>query len=177
MSHISRQRIKRLIKEEILPDHDFSYFDTCVDYIKGKLTFKVRNAKVDRCTESLGGIHIDICGSFTPPTLGGYKYFITFIDDYSRYGFFKLISEKSNSLEAFKAFKVKFELQQGKKIKVVYFDRGGKYYDIYDEMGRNLGPFEKYLHECGIDAQYTMHGTSQHNGIVERRNRTLLDMM
>ena len=89
MGHISRQRIERLIKDEILSDIDFSYFDTCVDCIKGKLTVKVRNAKIDRCTELLGVIHTDICGPFTPPAMGGYKYFITFIDDYSHYGFFQ----------------------------------------------------------------------------------------
>ena len=50
LGHISRQIMERLIKDEILPNLDFSDFDTCVDYIKGKLTAKVRNAKIDRCT-------------------------------------------------------------------------------------------------------------------------------
>ena len=53
LGHISRQRIERLIKDEILPDLDFSDFDIYVDYIKGKLTAKVRNAKIDRCIELL----------------------------------------------------------------------------------------------------------------------------
>ena len=109
--------------------------------------------------------------------MGGYIYFIMFIDDYSHYGFFELIREKSDSLEAFKAFKAKVELQQGKKIKVVHSDKGGEYYGSYDEMGHNHRPFEKYLQECGIDAQYTMSGTPQQNGIAERRNRTLLGMV
>ena len=142
LGHISRQRMEKLIKDEILSDLDFSDFDTYVDCIKGKLTTKVGNAKVDRCTELLGVIHTDICGSFTPLTMGGQKYFITFIDDYSRYGFVELISEKSDSLEVFKAFKARVELQQGKKIKVVHYDRGGEYYGRYDEMGRNPRPFE-----------------------------------
>ena len=81
MGHIYRQRMERLIKDEILPDLDFLDFDTCIDSIKGKLTTKVRNAKIDRCIEFLGVIHTYICGSFTPHTMGGYKYFITFIDD------------------------------------------------------------------------------------------------
>ena len=42
-------------------------------------------------------IHTDICGSFIPLTMGGHKYFITFIDDYSRYGFVELIRETSSS--------------------------------------------------------------------------------
>ena len=107
LGHISKQIIERLIKDEILLDLDFLDFDTCVDCIKGKLTVQVRNAKANRCTELFGVIHTYICGSFTP-AMGGYKYFITFIDDYSRYGFVKLIHEKFDSLEA---FKTKVELQ------------------------------------------------------------------
>ena len=90
LSHIYRQRIERLIKDEILPDLDFIDFDKCVDCIKGKLTTKVRNAKIDRCTELLRVIYKDICGSFTPLAMGGNKYFIAFIDDYFPYGFVDL---------------------------------------------------------------------------------------
>ena len=111
LGRISKQRMKRLIKNEILLDLDFSNFDTCVDCIKGKLIAKVRNAKVDKCTELLRVIHTDICGSFTLLALGGHKYFITFIDDHSRYDFVELIREKSDSSEAFKVFKAKVELQ------------------------------------------------------------------
>ena len=176
LGHISRQRMQRLIKDEILQDLDLLGFDTYVDCIKGKLTAKVRNAKVDRGIELLGVIHTYICRLFTPFALGGHKYFITFIDDYSCYGFVELICEKSDSLEAFKAFKAKVELQQEKKIKVFHYDRGGEYYGRYDETERNPRPFAKHLQQCGIDAQYTMPDTPQHNGIVEMRNHTLLDM-
>ena len=71
--------MERLIKDEILQDLDFLDFDTCVDCIKGELTTKVRNAKIDRCIELLGVIHTNVYGSFTPFDMGGYKYFITFI--------------------------------------------------------------------------------------------------
>ena len=102
-----------------------------------------------------------MCGLFTPPTMGGHTYFITFIDDYSHYGFVEPICEKSNSFEACEAFKAKVELQQGKKIKVVHSNIGGEYYGRYDETGRNPRPFMKYVQVCGIDAQYTMFGTPQ----------------
>ena len=130
LGHISKQRIERLIKDEIIPYLDFSYFDTYVECIKGKRTAKAKNVKIDRCTELLGVIHTDICGSFTYLAMGGHKYFITFIDDYSRYGFVESICEKFDSLEVFKA---KVELQQGKKIKVIHSDRCGEYYGRYDE--------------------------------------------
>ena len=69
LSHISRQRMERLIKDEILRDPDFSYFDTYVDCVKGKLTAKVRNAKIDRCIKWLGVILKDIYGSLMSPKL------------------------------------------------------------------------------------------------------------
>ena len=56
-------------------------------------------------------------------------------------------------------------------------NRGGEYYGIYDETGWNPGPFAKFLLECDIDARYKMSGIPQQNGIVEKRNHTLLDMV
>ena len=113
MGHISRQIIEKLSKDEIILDLDFTFFDTYVDCIKGKLIAKVMNAKIDRCTKLLRVIYTDICGSLSPLVMCAYKYFITFIDNYSRYGFVELICEK---YEFFEAFKAKVELQQGKKI-------------------------------------------------------------
>ena len=80
-------------------------------------------------------IHTDICELLTSTALGGYRYFITFIDDFSCYGHVELIHEKSDSLVAFKEFKVKMELQKNKKLKVVRSDRGGEFYGRYDETG------------------------------------------
>ncbi|RVX19364.1 Retrovirus-related Pol polyprotein from transposon TNT 1-94 [Vitis vinifera] len=64
-----------------------------------------------------------------------------------------------------------------KKIKVVRSDRGSEYYGRYDGSDeQHLGPFAKYLMECGIVPQYTMPGTPSQNGVAERQNRTLKDM-
>ncbi|RVW12961.1 Retrovirus-related Pol polyprotein from transposon TNT 1-94 [Vitis vinifera] len=177
LGHISRQRLERLVKDGVLSNLDFSDFETCVVCLKGKMTAKTRKEKIDRCESILDLIHTDICGPLSPTALGGYKYFITFIDDFSRFGYVELIHEKSDSLNVFKAFKAKVELQLGKPIKAVKSDRGGEYYGRYDETGRNPGPFAKFLLECGIDAKYTLPGTPQQNGVAERRNRTLLDMV
>ena len=93
--------------------------------------------------------------------MGGYRYFITFIDDFSRFGWIDLLQEKSSSLDAFKTFKIAVELKIDKKIKCVRSDRGGEYYGRFDETRRNPGHFTRYLEECGIEAQYTMPGTPQ----------------
>lgn len=175
LGHISRERIERLIKEGILHDLNFSDFDTCVDCIKGKLTARARKNKATRSEKVLQLIHIDICGPI--PAMGGFRYFITFIDNFSRYGWIDLLHEKSESLDAFKTFKAATELKLGVKIMFVISDRGGEFYRRYDETGRNPGPFARFLQDCGIEAQYTMPGTPQQNGVAERRNHTLMDMV
>ena len=58
---------------------------------------------------------------------GGYLYFVTFIDDYSRYGYVYLMKYKSETFEKFKEFKAEVEKQLGKSIKTLRSDRGGEY--------------------------------------------------
>ena len=57
------------------------------------------------------------------------------------------------------------------------FDRGGEYYDRYTENGQAPGPFAKFLQVHGIVAQHTMPNSPDQNGVAERRNRTLVDMV
>ena len=86
--------------------------------------------------------------------------FITFIDNYSRYGYLYLIHEKSQSLDILKSYKAKVENQLETKIKFIKSDHGGEYYGRYDGSGeQHLGTFARYLQECGIVPQYTMLGT------------------
>ncbi|KAL5545114.1 hypothetical protein UlMin_008898 [Ulmus minor] len=94
------------------------------------------------------------------------------------YGYLFLIHEKSQSLDVFKTFKAEVELQLNKRIKSVRSNPGGEYYGRYDGSGeQRLGPFAKYLEECGIVPQNTMPGSPSMNGVAERRNRTLKDMV
>jgi transposase InsO family protein len=96
------------------------------------------------------------------------QYFVTFTDDFSRYGYVYLMRHKSESFDKFKEFKAEVENQLGKKIKVFRTDRGGEYLS---------SDFREYLKEHGIVPQLTPPGTPQWNGVSERRNRTLLDMV
>ena len=107
----------------------------------------------------------------------GQRYFISFIDDYSRYMYLYMLHKKSETLDAFKIFKAEVEKQCEKKIKIMRSDRGGEYYGRYTEDGQAPGPFTKFLQEHGIVAQYTMPSSPDQNGVAERRNRTLLDMV
>ena len=111
------------------------------------------------------------------PYFIGELYFITLIDDFSRFGYVYLIKEKYDALDVFKIFKAEVENQLERKIKVVRFDRGGEYYGRCTESGRNPGPFAKFLENEGIVVQYTMPGTPQQNSVAERRNMMLMDMV
>ena len=176
LGHISRERMQRLVKEEILPPLDFTDYGDYIECIKGKMT-NSRKLGSTRSSHLLEIIHTDICGPFPIETLEGHRYFITFIDDYSRFCYLYLIPTKSTAFEVFKVFKTEVENQLDLKIKVVRSDRGGEYYGKYDEQGRHPAPFARYLQDCGIVAQYTHPGTPEQNGVAERRNRTLKDMV
>ena len=65
--------------------------------------------KDERATELLGLVHTDVCGPMSISAKGGYFYFITFMDDLSRYGYIYLMKHKSDSFEIFKQFRSKVE--------------------------------------------------------------------
>ncbi|CAL9015427.1 unnamed protein product [Prunus brigantina] len=176
LGHVSKDRIKILCKELVIPPLNHNTEEVCIECVKGKLT-NLRKKGAIGSKGLLELIHTDICGPFPTPTHEGFNYFITFTDDYSRYGHVFLIKEKSSALDMFKIYKAEVEKQLDLKIKVVRSDRGGEYYGRFDETGRNPGSFAKFLQQEGIIAQYTNPGTPQQNGISERRNRTLKDMM
>ena len=82
---------------------------------------------VDRSTEPLGFVHADLCDFKSLPTRGGKKYFITFIDDYTRYFYVHLLNSKDEAITAFIKYKAEVENQLNKKIKILRSDRGGEY--------------------------------------------------
>jgi transposase InsO family protein len=110
-------------------------------------------------------------------SVDGYDSFITFTDDYSRYGYIYPIKERSEALDKLKIFKAEVKNQRNKKIKIVRSDRGGEYYGRHTPYGQNPRPFAKFLQENDIVAQYSTPGEPQQNGVAKRRNRTLMDMV
>uniref|UniRef100_A0A2N9G0L4 Integrase catalytic domain-containing protein n=1 Tax=Fagus sylvatica TaxID=28930 RepID=A0A2N9G0L4_FAGSY len=137
----------------------------------GKQTNKSKKG-ANRSSDILEIIHTDICS----PDMDshGQKYFISFIDDYSRYMYLYMLYNKNEALDAFKIFKAEVEKQCGKQIKIVRSDRGGEYYGRYTEDGQAPGPFAKFLQEHGIVAQYTMLGSPDQNGVAERRKPNII---
>jgi hypothetical protein len=94
-----------------------------------------------------------------------------------RYGYIYPIKKRSEALDKFKIFKTEVENQHNIKIKLVRSDRGGEYYGRHTPYGQVPRPFARFLQENGIVAQYSMPDDSQQNGVAERRNHTLMDMV
>ena len=122
--------------------------------MKGKLTKNKKNGAT-HSQNLLEIVHIDISGPYST-TLCSNKYFITFIDDFSHYGYVFFIKEKTDALEMFKVSRTEVEKQLRKVIKIVRSDRGGEYYGKHGDAGQQKGPFARYLQDNGIVAQYTM---------------------
>jgi hypothetical protein len=107
----------------------------------------------------------------------GFDSFIIFTDDFLHYGYIYPIKERSEALDKFKIFKAEVENQHNIKIKLVRFDCGGEYYGRHTPYGQVSRPFTRFLQENGIVTQYSTPGDPQQNGVAERRNHTLMDMM
>jgi hypothetical protein len=93
LGQISRGRIKRLIKDGIFIPLDFSNSGYCIDCIKGKYAKQVKKSEAKKSAGILEIIHMDICGSFPVKSVDGFDSFITFTDDFLRYGYIYLINE------------------------------------------------------------------------------------
>jgi transposase InsO family protein len=120
-----------------------------------------------RAQTGLELVHADLCGKITPRTIGGAFYFLLVVDDHSRYMWVEMISTKGQALEYFKKVKKRAEVESGKKLKALWTDRGG-------EFTSNL--FSVFCNEFGIKHYTTTPYSPQQNGVVERRNQTVVEM-
>ncbi|GJS75140.1 retrotransposon protein, putative, ty1-copia subclass [Tanacetum coccineum] len=147
LAHISKKHIEKLQHDGLLKSTDEESFDQCVSCLSGKMKRKPFPHRTERATDLIGLIHTDVCGPLRHVSRQGASYFITFMDDYSRYGYGYLLKHKHEVFETFKVFKNEVENQLGKTIKVLRLDRGGEY--ISQE-------FKDYLKACGIVQQLTL---------------------
>jgi transposase InsO family protein len=101
-------------------------------------------------------------------TEGGQRYFMTTIDDASRYCYVYLLKTKDDALNYFKTYKAEVENQLEKKIKRFRSDRGGEYFS---------NEFELFCVEHDIIHERTPSYSPQSNGVAERKNHILTDLV
>jgi hypothetical protein len=80
------------------------------------MTKKPFKKKGTRAKDLLKIIHSDVCGPMRTNTQDGFRYFITFTDNYSHYGYVYLMNNKSESYDKFKESKNEVKDQLGKRI-------------------------------------------------------------
>ncbi|BES91891.1 Hydra magnipapillata [Nesidiocoris tenuis] len=161
--HQSKRHVKTLIEREfgIKTQLDSELCEGCQYGKAHRLPFGSR----ERAKQPAELIHTDVCGPFEK-SVSGFKYYVMFKDDFSRYKFVYFLKNKSD---------VKFRLSQflaevknsGYKIQVILSDNGGEF-DCHD--------VRKILAKEGVKQRLTMPYTPQQAGCVEREHRTVVEM-
>ncbi|GJW39156.1 zinc finger, CCHC-type containing protein [Tanacetum coccineum] len=163
LGHVHYKRILEMSKDELIPaiDENPDKYTTCMLTKITRQPFKSITWKF----VILELIHSDLCDFHATPSLGNKKYVITFIDDASRFCYVYLLHAKDEALDKFRIYKTEVELQQNDLIKTLRTDRGGEYYDPV------------FFQSVGIIHETTAPYTPQQNGVAERKNRALKEMV
>ncbi|KAJ3704843.1 hypothetical protein LUZ61_008548 [Rhynchospora tenuis] len=169
--HLNFGGLKELSKKSMvkgLPqiDHCDKFCERCVLGKHPRSSFPIEASY--HAKKPLELIRTDICGPITPNSLGKHRYFITFVNNFSRRTWVYFLKKKSEAFAVFKKFKVLVEKLNGIYIKALRSDRGCEY--ISKE-------FEYFCEEHGIRRFLTAPYSPQQNGVAERKNRTILDMV
>ena len=125
LGHINKKRISKLHQDGLLHSFNFESYEVCESCLLGKMTKAPSTGHSERVEDLLGFIHSDVCGLISSTAKGGYQYFITFTNDYSRYGCLYLMKHKDESFEKFITFKNEVQNQLGKSIKALRKNQGG----------------------------------------------------
>ena len=126
-------------------------------------SFKSKNHTSNKILELF---HVYLCRHITPQSYCSAKYFILFVDDYFKMMIVMYLKEKYKEFKMFKWYLARVEKETGKSLKCLRSDRGGEF--ISNE-------FEMFYNDKGIKRQTYAPRTPLHNGIVERRNRSIMD--
>lgn len=168
--HLNENDLKDIIRKEKVNGIDFNVnekLEFCEACVKGKQSQKPFTRSNTKSTEVLELVHTDVCGPMRVNSIGGSRYFLTFIDDKSRWCEIYFLKKKNEVFEKFKEFKSMVEKSTGHKIKALRSDNGTEYTN---------NEFKNFLKKEGIKNQFTVEYTPQQNGVAERKNRTLVEM-
>ena len=158
----------RLAGLNLISKFDLVKGSKCHVCVESKQPYKPHKAAAARDLALLELIHSDLCEINGELTKGGKRYFMIFIDDCTRFFYVYLLKSKDETLHYFKIYKVEVENQLEKNIKRLRTDHGGEYFS---------NDFSEFCAEHGIIHERTPPYSPQSNGIIERKNRTLTELV
>ena len=142
-AEVGQARIGQWIQFDMTKEINFC--ESCVEGKHHRRHFPTIGGK--RSVEPLGLVHSDVCGKISTESLSGAEYFLTFIDDTTRYVWVYVLKRKDQVFERFLEWKALVEKSTGRKLKALRTDNGGEYTST---------EFETYL-EFGMNLQYRRH--------------------
>jgi hypothetical protein len=141
------------------------FCDVCVLTKQRRLPFPQQSSF--RAKERLELMHGDLCGPVTPATPGGRRYFLLLVDDLSHYMWVVVLGSKGEVADAIRRAQAAVEAECGRKLRVLRTDNGGEF---------TAAEFTSYCADEGVQCHYSTPYSLQQNGIVERRNQTVVGM-
>jgi len=164
MAHVSSAALLKLVKENKitgieLTDDSEEFCETCVQAKIKRAPFPKEREQVDLAFGDV--FHSDVWGPARVTSLGGNRYWSTFIDQGKRWGFLEPMKAKSQTMKNYQNLDNLVETQNNKRIKALQTDRGGEY------MSKD---FDEYLKSRGTRRLLTVHDSPASNGIAERCN-------
>jgi transposase InsO family protein len=158
----------RLANLNLIPKFNLVKKSKCHVCVESKQPRKPHKAAEARNLAPLELVHSDLCKMNGILTKGGKRYFLTFIDDFTKFCYVYLLKTKDEVFNYFKTYKAEVENQLERKIKWLRSDRGGEYFS---------NVFDEFYVEHGIIHERTPPFSPQSNRIAERKNRTLTDLV
>jgi transposase InsO family protein len=110
-------------------------------------------------------IHGDLCGPMTLAIPGGRRYFLLLVDNMSRYMWVVLLDVKTATANAINRLQAAAEAECDRKLRVLRTDNGGEF---------TVAEFAAYCADEGIHRHFSASYTPQKNGVIERRNQTVV---
>ena len=166
MGHIGATALKALPEKTLGCDLDPKAVEPlkCDICIQAMATKKVSYIQMPRATTILEKVHSDICGPISPETLSKKRYFVSFIDDKTRWATVKLLNTRDNLYEALEEYKNEEERQLGTSLIRLHSDNAKEY-----KSERFTGQL------VGIRLTYSAPYSPEQNGVSERFNRTIIN--
>jgi hypothetical protein len=170
LGHIGRNALRELpntvIGAEALTNQDLTQFteQTCDTCVQAKQTSIISREPTSPASNYLEKVYSDVCGPIQPITSGKNRYFLSIIDDFTRWAFVQPIKTKDTIISAVPNWLIQEERQSELKVKRFHSDNALEY--------KALG---KELAKMGIVSTYTAPYTPAQNGHAERFNLTIMN--